>query len=91
MTLYSCLSSRCIETDPGIYDNYKCQVNDYGETRVYKRDCGHLVPKSVDTSKTDWSPLWKLTSSHERLRSLKGSFFLGGMLASGFQERESEI
>ena len=40
---------------PDIYDNYKCQVNVYGETSVYKRDCGQLVPKPVVTSKTDWS------------------------------------
>jgi hypothetical protein len=25
---------------PDIYDNYKRQVNSYGETSVYKRDCG---------------------------------------------------
>ena len=40
---------------PDIYDNYKCQVNVYGETSVYKRDCGQLVPKPVVTPKTDWS------------------------------------
>ena len=40
-------------TGPDIYDNYKCQVNAYGETRVYKRDCGQLVPKPADTPKTD--------------------------------------
>jgi hypothetical protein len=39
---------------PGIYDNYKGQVNDYGETIVYKRDCGQLVPKTATTPKTDW-------------------------------------
>ena len=38
----------------GIYDNYKRQVNAYGETRVYKRDSGQLVPKTVVTPKTDW-------------------------------------
>jgi len=40
---------------PGIYDNYKRQVNAYGETSVYKRDCGQLVPKPVAAIKTDWS------------------------------------
>ena len=30
------------------------QVNDYGETSVYKCDCGQLVPKVEDTPKTDW-------------------------------------
>jgi hypothetical protein len=39
---------------PGIYDKYKCQVNSYGETSVYKRDCGHLVPKPAVANKTDW-------------------------------------
>jgi hypothetical protein len=39
---------------PGIYDNYKRQVNAYGETSVYKRDCGQLVPKPAVTNKTDW-------------------------------------
>ena len=38
---------------PGIYDNYKRQVNAYGETSVYKRDCGQLVPKPVVATKTD--------------------------------------
>ena len=38
---------------PGIYDNYKLQVNAYGETSVYKRDCGQLVPKPVVANKTD--------------------------------------
>ena len=33
---------------------YKRQLNAYDETRVYKRDCGQLVPKPADTSKTDW-------------------------------------
>ena len=42
-----------METGPDIYDNYKHQVNVYGETSVYKRDCGQLVPKPVATSKTD--------------------------------------
>ena len=41
-------------TGPVIYDNYKRQVIAYGETIVYKRDCGHLVPKTAATSKTDW-------------------------------------
>ena len=41
-------------TGPGIYDNYKCQVNAYDETIVYKRDSGQLVPKLVTTPKTDW-------------------------------------
>ena len=40
---------------PGIYDNYKRQVNVYGETRVYKRDCGQLVPKPAAATKTDLS------------------------------------
>jgi hypothetical protein len=39
---------------PGIYDNYKRQVNAYGETSVYKRDCGQLFPKPVAANKTDW-------------------------------------
>jgi hypothetical protein len=39
---------------PGIYDNYKSQVNAYGETSVFKRDCGQLVPKSAAVTKTDW-------------------------------------
>jgi hypothetical protein len=39
---------------PGIYDNYKRQVNVYGETSVYKRDCGQLVPKPAVVNKTDW-------------------------------------
>jgi hypothetical protein len=38
---------------PGIYDNYKRQVNAYGETSVYKRVCGHLVPKPDVVNKTD--------------------------------------
>jgi hypothetical protein len=38
---------------PGIYDNYKFQVNTHGETSVYKRDCGQLVPKPAVTPKTD--------------------------------------
>ena len=38
---------------PDIYDNYKRQVHAYGETRVYKRDCGQLVPKTATTPKTD--------------------------------------
>jgi hypothetical protein len=37
----------------GIYDNYNRQVNAYGETSVYKRDCGQLVPKPVSMPKTD--------------------------------------
>ena len=39
---------------PGIYDNYKHQVNAHGETIVYKRDCGQLVPKPTVAAKTDW-------------------------------------
>ena len=39
---------------PGIYDNYKRQVNAYGETSVYKRDCGQLVPKPAASTKIDW-------------------------------------
>jgi hypothetical protein len=39
---------------PGIYDNYKCQVNGYGKTSVYKRDYGQLVPKLAAAPKTDW-------------------------------------
>ena len=31
-------------TDPTIYDNYKRQVNSYGETSVYKRDFGLPFP-----------------------------------------------
>jgi hypothetical protein len=38
---------------PGIYDNYKSQVNAYGETSVYKRDCGQLVPTPTVANKTD--------------------------------------
>jgi hypothetical protein len=37
---------------PGIYDNYKRQVNVYDETSVYKRDCGQLIPKPAATVKT---------------------------------------
>ena len=40
---------------PGIYDNYNHQVNVCGETRVYKRDCGQLVPKPAAATRTDWS------------------------------------
>jgi hypothetical protein len=43
-----------METGQGIYDNYKCQVNTYDETIVYKRDYGRIVPKSVTATKTDW-------------------------------------
>ena len=39
---------------PGIYDNYKLQVNSYGETSVFNRDCGQLVPKPAAASKTNW-------------------------------------
>ena len=39
---------------PDIYDNYKSQVNAYGETSVYKCDCGQFVPKPAATPKTDW-------------------------------------
>ena len=42
-----------MEGGPGIYDNYNHQVNAYGETSVYKSDCGQLVPKPVTTPKTD--------------------------------------
>jgi hypothetical protein len=38
---------------PGIYGNYKRQVNAYGETSVYKRDCGQLVPKPVVANQPD--------------------------------------
>ena len=39
---------------PGIYDTYRCQVNAYGEIRVYKRDCAQLVPpKPAQPPKTD--------------------------------------
>ena len=38
---------------PVIYDNYKRQVNTYGETSVYKSDCGQLVPKPATETKTD--------------------------------------
>ena len=38
---------------PGIYDNYKRQVNVYGETSVYKRDYGQLVPKPAAATRTD--------------------------------------
>jgi hypothetical protein len=41
-------------SDDGIYDNYKRQVNSFGETSGCKRDSGHLVPKSVASTKTDW-------------------------------------
>ena len=43
-----------MEGGPGIYDNYNHQVNAYGETSVYKSDCGQLVPKSVVTPMTVW-------------------------------------
>ena len=39
---------------PDTYDNYKRQVNSYGETIVYLRDCGQLVPKPVAKTTTDW-------------------------------------
>ncbi len=39
---------------PDIYDNYNRQVTVYGETSVYKRDCGQLVPNPLTTPKTDW-------------------------------------
>ena len=42
-----------MDAGPGIY-NYKHQVNAYGETSVYKRDCGQLVPKPAVVNKTDW-------------------------------------
>jgi hypothetical protein len=43
-----------MEVGPVIYDNYKSQVNGYGETNIYKSDYGQLVPNPVATSKTDW-------------------------------------
>jgi hypothetical protein len=52
-----------MDAGPGIY-NYKHQVNayettsrvppNYGETSVYKRDCGQLVPNTAVVNKTDW-------------------------------------
>ena len=39
---------------PDIYDNYNRQVNAYGETNVYKCDCGQLVPKPEAATKTEW-------------------------------------
>ena len=74
---------------PDIYDNYKRQVNSYGETSVYKRDCGQLVPKPVTTPKTDWcdgsattSVKTKKLASHQQLSEticlgcrLPGSWF----------------
>ena len=38
---------------PVIYDNYRSQVNSYGETSVYKRDCVQFVPKPASVPKTD--------------------------------------
>jgi hypothetical protein len=43
-----------IAAGPGIHDNYMRQVNAYGETSVYKSDCGQLVPKPAVVNKTDW-------------------------------------
>jgi hypothetical protein len=76
---------------PDIYDNYKRQVNAYGETRVYKRVSGQLVPKPAGAPKTDWRegtglgnggyhppttvPSLQLPQFNERLRSLKCSVF----------------
>ena len=45
---------KSIAAGPSIYDNYKRQVNAYGETSVYKRHCGQLVPKLAAATKTDW-------------------------------------
>jgi hypothetical protein len=42
-----------MDAGPGIYDNYKRQVNAYGKTSVYKRDCGQLVPKPAASTKID--------------------------------------
>jgi hypothetical protein len=42
-----------MDAGPGIYDNYKRQVNAYGETSVYKCDGGQLVPKSAAPTKID--------------------------------------
>ena len=39
---------------PDIFDNYRRQVNDYGETSVYKCDCVQLVPNPAPAPKTDW-------------------------------------
>ena len=71
------LTDDSMTTGPGIYDNYKRQVNSYGETSVYKRDCGQLVPKPVTTPKTDWcdgsavrSVKTKKLSSHQQLSRL---------------------
>jgi hypothetical protein len=41
-------------SDDGFYDNYKSQVNSFGETSGYKRDSGQLVPKPVVATKTHW-------------------------------------
>ena len=38
---------------PDIFDNYRRQVNAYGETSVYKCDCVQLVPKPAPVPKTD--------------------------------------
>jgi hypothetical protein len=37
-------------TGPDIYDNYKSQVDAYGERSVYNRDSGQLVPQMAATS-----------------------------------------
>ena len=41
-------------SDDGIYDNYKRQVNAFGETSGYNRDSGQLIPKPVAATKTHW-------------------------------------
>ena len=38
---------------PDIFDNYRRQVNAYGETSVYKCDCVQLVPKPAPVPETD--------------------------------------
>jgi len=52
---------------PGIYDNYKLQVNSYGETSVFNRDCGQLVGIRRDTS------LVTLLKNRETLRNTRYS------------------
>ena len=42
-----------MEAGPGIYDNYRRQVNSYVETNVYKRDCVQLAPKAAPEPRTD--------------------------------------
>ena len=41
-------------SDDGIYDNYKSQVNSFGETSGYKRDYEQIVPKPVAATTPDW-------------------------------------